>query len=183
MQDVWEIFSEELYLTSKYYGLLIHSFVLMNNHFHLIASTPQSNISECMRYFMKNSSDRLTHAGNRINQTYGGRHFKTILQCSNYYLNAYKYNYLNPVIAGITKRAEEYPFSTLRGLLGFHHLLIPMAPDNILFANVEETLKWLNDLPSNEKLKAASYGFKGQYFRKTHCRKTREYLLHEFNTL
>ncbi len=65
MDTVWNIFSEELYLTNKYYNLQINAFVLMNNHFHLIATTPDANISQCMQYFMKNVSLRLSRAGNR----------------------------------------------------------------------------------------------------------------------
>ena len=75
-ERVWEIFCEELTRTSNHHELLIHSFVLMSNHFHLIASTPKANISQCMQQFMQRSSRRLTKEGNRINETFAGRHFK-----------------------------------------------------------------------------------------------------------
>jgi len=138
MSLVWKIFSEELYLTNKYYNLKIHSFVLMSNHFHLIASTPDSNLDKCMLYFMKNTSLRLTRSGNRINQSYAGRYYKTILQSYNYFLNTYKYNYQNPVVANICKRVEDYKYSTIYGLLGKDRLLIPVEEDLTLFSSFDE---------------------------------------------
>lgn len=87
MPRVWEIFCTELSNTAEKHHLQVHSFVLMSNHYHMIATTPQANISQCMQYFMQRSSRALTNEGNRINETFAGRHYKCILQLPNYYLN------------------------------------------------------------------------------------------------
>jgi len=114
-----ELFSNTPHSLLRFnFDLQIYMFVLMSNHFHLIASTPESNISQCMHYFIKNVSVRLAKAGNRINETFARRHYKTILQSRSNYLNAYKYNYQNPVVAGIVSKVEDYRYSTLCGLLG-----------------------------------------------------------------
>ena len=172
MQLVWEIFSEELYMANKVLDLKIHLFLLMNNHFHLICSTPKSNISQCMHQFMKNSSFRLTRAGNRINQTFAGRHYKTILQSHSYFLNAYKYNYRNPVEAKMLDRIENYPYSTLYGLLGNKKMLIPVEEDLTLFSSVEQTLNWLNTPIETEKLSALKLALRRPYFKSRICVKT-----------
>ncbi len=96
-----------------------------------------------MQALLKNVSLRLTRAGNRINFTFGGRHHKTILHHPSYYLNAYKYNYRNPVEAGICVRVEDYPYSSLRGLLGQSPLLIPMVEDTTLISDPVGTLAWV----------------------------------------
>ncbi len=137
----------------------------MSNHFHLIASTPDANINEAMYYFMKNSSKRLTEAGNRINQTFSGRYYKTILQSYSYYLNAYKYIYRNPVKAGISTKVENYPYSTIHGLLGQSKLIVPLAEDQTLFSSIEETLKWLNTRPAKAKEEAVAYALRRPYFK------------------
>lgn len=183
MNDVWKIFCEQLSETSQKHHLKIHSFVLMSNHFHLLASTPDANISECMWHFMKNSSHRLAQAGNRINETFAGRHYKCVLQMQNYYLNAYKYNYRNPVSAGISKAVEDYPFSTLRMVMGVDPQIIPLVEDNIYKYNPSGTLKWLNTNPLPEKLEAARYGFKRQFFKSKKCRITNKFILDENDTL
>lgn len=172
MLNVWEIFCEELYLVHKFYNLKIHAFILMNNHFHLIASTPKSNISQCMNYFMKMTSKRLTESSNRINQTYSGRHYKTILDHPNYYLNAYKYIYRNPVEARLSERVENYPYSSLYGLLGQSKLIIPIEEDRDLFPFVESTLEWLNQKPCTTKLDATKWALKRAYFRSKKYRNT-----------
>jgi putative transposase len=179
MPEVWNIFSEELYMTNMLYDLLIHSFVLMNNHFHLIASTPNSNISQCMHYFMKQTSLRLTRAGNRINETYTGRHFKTILHSENYFLNAYKYNYQNPLVIPGINRVEDYPYSTLHALLGRSRLTIPVTEDFTLFNSVEITLEWLNKKMSNKNREAIRWALKRQYFKSKLCKNTRRPIITE----
>jgi putative transposase len=183
MPQVWRIFCEELNKTALDHKLLIHSFVLMNNHFHLIASTPEANISQCMQQFMVRSSRRLTRAGNRINETFAGRHFKCILNHPNYYLNAYKYNYRNPVDAGICERAEQYPFSSLQFVLGLSPRLFPMAEDTTFISDPYGTLEWLKKAPEARRLEGFRFGIKHAYFKSKKCSKTDEFLIKDSETL
>lgn len=183
MEKVWNIFCEELSDTVEKHNLKIHSFVLMTNHFHLIASTPDANISQCMHHFVGRSSRRLTRQGNRINETFAGRHYKCILHHHNYYLNAYKYNYRNPISAGICKRVQDYPFSTLPSVTGLSSLLIPLVHDLTYHSDPEGTLRWLNQTPDPIKLEAARFGFKRQYFQSKKCRILNKPILSEKDTL
>jgi len=183
MPLVWDIFSDELMRTSKEKNLLIHSFVLMSNHFHLIATTPDANISQCMQQFLQRTSRRLTREGNRINQTFAGRHFKCILDKQNYFLNAYKYNYLNPVMAGASKLVEDYPFSTLHALSKNRTLKFPLAEDSTFQADSKGTLEWLNCKPDERKLEAVRYGLKRQFFKSKIERRTRAPLISDYELL
>lgn len=183
MEKVWEIFEEELYLASLLHNLKIHGFVLMSNHFHLIASTPDANISQCTHRFMGNVSRRLNEVGNRENQTFGGRHFKTVLSHPNYFLAAYKYLYRNPVKAGVCKMVEEYPFSSLQGLIGLRKVLIPLEPDETLFDNLEEGLRWLNTPPDAMKEEAVRYALKRATFESKKCRVTNKPIFTEDDAL
>lgn len=149
MDEVWEIMSYHLYFMKKAYDVKIHSFVLMSNHFHLLITTPQANLSEAMWYFMKETSRNLTKATDRINQTYGSRHHRCMIGKEQYYLHAYKYIYRNPIAAGLAEKAESYKYSTLHGILGKSHLLIPVEEDKLLFSKVENTLNWINQKPTD----------------------------------
>ncbi len=164
MTLVWEIFCEELNRTISEYNLSVHSFVLMSNHYHLIASTPDANISQCMHQFMARTSKRLTKEGNRINETFAGRHYKCILNNYNYYLNAYKYNYRNPVTAGACIYVEEYPFSSIYGLVNPKKALLKICNDPLFQENKTHTLKWLNTEPDPLKLEAVQHGLRKQFF-------------------
>lgn len=179
MERVWDIMCEELLFTVKDKNLMIHSFVLMTNHFHLIASTPDSNISTCMWQFMHRSSRRLTREGNRINETYAGRHYKCILQHPNYFLNAYKYNYRNPVEARLCKNVEDYAFSTLKIKLGLTDLRFPMAEDTTLLSNPEHTLKWLNTAIDPKKKEILKFCFRHQRFQSRLNGKTKKPIISE----
>lgn len=183
MDEVWDIFCEELTNTATTLKLDIHSFVLMSNHFHLIASTPEANISTCMQRFMHKSSLRLTRKGNRINQTFSGRHYKCILQHPNYFLNAYKYNYRNPVVAGICEKVESYPFSTLQFVMGTAKSKIPLIEDIKFQSDPTATLSWLNSSPDPEKLEALRFGFKHQYFKSKKDRNSGQYIILENEVL
>jgi REP element-mobilizing transposase RayT len=183
MQEVWEIFCKELTEVAQDKKLVVHSFVLMSNHFHLIASTPEANISQCMHQFMNRTSRKLTRAGNRINETFAGRHYKTILQHHSYYLNAYKYNYRNPIAAGMSEKVEAYPFSTLHGLLNPTRLIVPLCEDSTFLSDPGGTLKWLNTDPAPEKLEAVRYALKRQYFRSKKDRGTNKPLIDENDIL
>lgn len=150
MLEVWEIFAAQLFFVSHAYQLKIHAFVLMNNHYHLIATSPQANLSAAISWLNRETSRALTRTSDRINQTYGGRYHKTALGSHHYFLNAYKYLYANPVKAGICQRAELYPYSSLPGVLGMQRLSFPVIEDLTLFSDVEGTLAWINR-PCKEK--------------------------------
>lgn len=183
MEKVWMIFCEELTRTHSDHELEIHSFVLMSNHYHLIASTPQANISQCMLQFMSRTSRRLTREGNRINETFAGRHYKCILQHPNYFLNAYKYNYRNPVAAGILSKAEDYPYSTLRQIMNPKRNCIPLIPDLTFHSDPEGTLNWINATPDPKRLEGFRYGLKHQYFKSKKDLKNNRPLISEFDLL
>jgi REP element-mobilizing transposase RayT len=177
LKDVWRVFEEELYMTSICYHLQVHSFVLMSNHFHLIARTPSANISQCMHRLLGNTSRRLNELGNRINGNFAGRHYKTILHDPSCFLSAYKYVYRNPVDAGLCEKVQDYPYSSLAGLLGKHHFLTPIAPDETLFSDVEGTLEWLNRAPSADQLEAVRYALKRPLFKAKRDQNTNEAII------
>lgn len=153
MKEVWEVYSEQLFFAHHAFGLKIHSFVLMNNHFHLLATSPRANLSETMCYFMRETSRELGRLSKRINQIYGRPYFGSSLTSNHYFLNAYKYVYRNPVEAGLADCVESYPFSTLRALLGAQHTMIPVQEDTLLFSDVESQLRWLNTPYPNAKMR------------------------------
>lgn len=144
--SIWSIFSDYLFILKFHFQFEIHSFVLMNNHFHLIVQTPLGNLSEGMNYFLRETSKEISFQSKRINQTFGGPYCWTLLQSHCYFLNTYKYVYRNPVEAGLSKHCEMYPYSTLAGLLGYQKMNIPLAEDTLLFTPQfnPTALYWLN---------------------------------------
>lgn len=147
LEEVWEITSRYLFFLHHAYGVRIHSFVLMTNHWHLVASFPLGNLSEAMNYFMRETSRSIGEASGRINHIYGARCFRSAIRGHHHFEHVYKYVYRNPVEVGAVKTVEEYQFSTLGASLGRSHTLIPLLEDTLLFEDVEGCLAWLNMRP------------------------------------
>ncbi|MDG0816958.1 transposase [Bdellovibrio svalbardensis] len=152
MPVIWEIMTRNLYFLSHAFNLRIHAFILMSNHFHMIVRTPNENLSEAMGFFMTQTSKEIAKVSKRINHAYGGRYHRTMISSPLYYLHAYKYLYRNPVTAGICEKVEDYPYSSLKGLIGETWLEVPVTEDEHWgnLADREETLAWLNSAPPPE---------------------------------
>jgi putative transposase len=165
MDAVWQIMSEQLFFVHHAFKFKIHAFVLMSNHYHLIVSTPLANLPNGMAWFNRETSRSLTRAGNRINLTYGARHFRAVLSSHHYFLNAYKYLYYNPVHAKVCTNVLEYPFSTLQGLLGKKPVAFPIQEDTTLFGDLEGALAWLNRVPLEDNWEAVRKALKKKEFK------------------
>lgn len=164
MPVVWRIFSDYLHFISHAYNIQIHSFVLMSNHFHMLIVTPNSNVDEAMNYLMREVSRAIGKEAGRINQIFGGPYHWTLIKNSLYYQHAYKYIYRNPVHAGICEKVEEYPFSSLRGLLGIQHLIVPVVDNMNLIQDTDRQLNWLNRVYSDENRLAIKTALKHREF-------------------
>lgn len=128
IETVWNVMSDHLYLANRFYGIEVVSFVLMSNHFHLTCLDFELNISKAMHLVMRGSSREISRLSGRINHLWGGSFFSSIIESPVHFLHAYKYNYRNPVVAGLCSRVEEYRWSSLQVLLGQKHGILPLAP-------------------------------------------------------
>ena len=93
------------------YGAIIHGFVIMGNHYHLLARFPNSNKADFKRDFHSMIA-RLTKSHVELfegGKLWGGRSLD--LPCPNKedILNWFFYLTLNPIYSGLTQRISEYP--------------------------------------------------------------------------
>lgn len=160
----WEIFSDYLHMLHHHYGVKIHSFVLMSNHFHLIVSDPKLNLSKGMAILMRESSKEMGRISGRINRIWGGPFHSCIIGDPAYFLCAYKYNYRNPVAARLCENVEDYPWSTLQILLGKKHGIIPLVEDATLLESPQASLDWLNNAYLENEVSAIQLAFKKKSF-------------------
>ncbi|MDO8525032.1 MAG: transposase [Candidatus Omnitrophota bacterium] len=96
------------------YGAIIHSYVLMNNHYHIIMETPQANLSKIMHYLNASYASYYNAKRKRAGPLYQGR-YKAILVEQNAYLHQLsRYIHLNPVRVNIVEDPKDYPWSSYR---------------------------------------------------------------------
>lgn len=145
IHQCWGIYNYYLEQLAKRYQAQIHAFVLMPNHFHLIMSTPNQNIDQCMGYFMTQTSKGIGMASGRINHVYGGQYGWTLIESPSVYAIILKYVYRNPVKAKICDRVEEYSWSTLTNQARRHLIVGRSEFEYWAPKDYDQLIGWLNE--------------------------------------
>jgi putative transposase len=98
---------------AKKFGVAIHAYVLMSNHFHLLV-TPQT--MDGLPQMMQAVGRRYVRYFNDIHKRSGtlweGRYKSTLIQTEPYLLTCMAYIDLNPVRGGLVTQARDYPWSS-----------------------------------------------------------------------
>src|SRR3972149_3339589 len=108
-------FLEILAKSSNIYNIKIFSYILMENHFHLLIETPLGNLGEFMRHFNITYTGYYNRRHNRVGHLYQGR-YKSILVDKESYLSVLsRYIHLNPVrIKAMERKTDEEKIQHLR---------------------------------------------------------------------
>jgi len=101
------------------FGVALHAYVLMDNHFHLLVTPPSADALPRMmqsvgRRYVRYFND--THA--RTGTLWEGRYKSAVVQTDRYLLACMAYFDLNPVRAGMVSQAMDYPWSSHRHYAG-----------------------------------------------------------------
>lgn len=151
LQEMWILSQLSLKEATDIHPVEVISFVLMNNHYHMLILTPKGNLDSFMYEFNKRLALKIKERTGQINRIFGGRYKWCLIESQKYFLNCYKYVYQNPVRAGIVNHCEDYPFSTLRMLVKNLKFSVPVY-DRYGFKD-EYGLRWLNQkIDSEEEL-------------------------------
>lgn len=100
------------------YKILIHAFVLMHNHYHLLMETPQGNLSKVMHDLNSSYTGFINAIHERVGHLFQGRFKGILVDRDSYLLELSRYIHLNPVRAKIVRSPEEYPWSGMNYFLG-----------------------------------------------------------------
>jgi len=95
------------------YRCSIHAYVLMTNHVHLLL-TPQEDggVSNLMRRLGMAFVSGMNRRYGRTGSGWEGRFWSSVVDSSSYLLKCHRYIELNPVRAGLVKRAERFRWSS-----------------------------------------------------------------------
>jgi REP element-mobilizing transposase RayT len=100
--------------TVEKYQLLVHAYVLMDNHYHMLVETPRGNLSQAMHYLNASYGNWFRHKYEIVGSVFQGR-YKAILVEKDEYLKVLSaYIHLNPVRAGIVAIPSLYGYSSYR---------------------------------------------------------------------
>lgn len=91
----------------------VHAYVLMDNHFHLLA-TPQTEtgLSPMMQAVGRAYVRYFNDSHQRTGTLWDGRYRSTVIEAERYLLPCMTYMDLNPVRAGLVSQVGQYPWSS-----------------------------------------------------------------------
>lgn len=103
-------------------GVELHAYVLMTNHFHLLATpeTPEG-IPQMMQAVGRRYVRYFNQRQSRTGTLWEGRYRSTLIQAERYLLACMVYIDLNPVRAGMVGAAVDYPWSSHRHYVGLRN--------------------------------------------------------------
>lgn len=118
--------------TCRMWGVRVHAYCLLSNHYHLLLETPQGNLSRVMRHL----DGIYTQHFNRIHRTDGslfrGRYKAILVDAESYLLQLVRYIHLNPVEGNQVDAPEAYPWSSHRSYLGEGKRLEGLVVEEVL---------------------------------------------------
>lgn len=90
-------FLEILAISQEIYNVETFSYVLMDNHFHIMLKTALSNLGEFMRHFNISYTSYYNRRHERIGHLYQGRYKSILIESEKYLSMVSRYIHLNPV--------------------------------------------------------------------------------------
>jgi putative transposase len=109
------------------YRVKAHCFVLMQNHFHLVVTTTEANLSKWMHQLKTAYTVYFNRRYQLVGHLFQGRFRSTVIEADKYLLEVSRYLHLNPVRGKVLgdgtpierrDRLREYRWSSYRGYAG-----------------------------------------------------------------
>ena len=110
-------FKEYLIGAREKYGVLVHAYVLMGNHYHLILQTPQPNLSQAMQYVNGSYTTYFNIKRNRSGHLFQGRYKAIVVDADEYLLELSRYIHLNPVRANMVEDPADWFYSSYKAYI------------------------------------------------------------------
>jgi REP element-mobilizing transposase RayT len=108
----YELFKGILEEAKTKYGIQLHAYALMINHYHLLMETPNGNLSKVMHYVNGTYTNIFNRKRKRSGHLLQGRYKAILVERDSYLLELSRYLHLNPVRAKIVDSPQAYPYSS-----------------------------------------------------------------------
>lgn len=100
------------------HGWILHAWVLMTNHYHLLVETPVPTLSLGVKRLNELYAERFNYLHDRVGHLFQGRFKGILVERETHLLELLRYIVLNPVRAGAVRHAGDYAWSNYRSTAG-----------------------------------------------------------------
>ena len=111
-KEDYEYFEELMCFYAKNYGIIIHNYCLMSNHYHLLIEIQDENLSKFMKQINANYAIYFNKRYKRSGHLWQGRYKSWYVTDEAYLYTLILYIEQNPRKANMVKDLEEYPYSS-----------------------------------------------------------------------
>lgn len=108
----YEKFKEYVAEAERKYQFILHCYVLMTNHYHMLIETPHKNLHKIMQYLNSSYSTYVNTKRQRCGHLFQGRYKAIIIDKNSYFVELSRYMHLNPVRAKMVEKPEDYAYSS-----------------------------------------------------------------------
>jgi REP element-mobilizing transposase RayT len=100
------------------FGVETHAYCLLGSHYHLLLRTPRGNLGRAMRHLGGVFTQRANRLAKRDGPIFRGRYKAVLIEAEAHLARVGRYIHLNPVAAGLVRRAEAWRWSSYPAYLG-----------------------------------------------------------------
>jgi REP element-mobilizing transposase RayT len=116
--DDRQIFYDCLAAAMPRYGVEVHAWCLLSNHFHLLLFSEIGRLSDAMRFLGGRFTQRINYRDGRDGPIFRGRFTSVAVKGDAHLVQASRYIHRNPVEAGLVAEPWQWPWSSAQAYLG-----------------------------------------------------------------
>jgi putative transposase len=94
------------------------AYCVLSTHYHLVMLTPEPDLSAGMQYLNGRYAQWANWRRGERGHVFDGRFGSVLVRTAEHSLELHRYIALNPVRAGLVRRPEDWPWSSLPAVLG-----------------------------------------------------------------
>ena len=133
-----EMFLKTLWECCKQTGWVVHAYVLMGNHYHLLLETPEANLIAGMKWFQGTYTQRFNARHQQWGHLYQGRYKALVIDSEDpsYFQTVSTYIHLNPIRSKLVDLKKESLLDYRWSSLGCYKLTPSKRPAALVLSRV-----------------------------------------------
>ena len=149
-----DMFLQIVNKTATIHKVIVHDYVLMDNHYHLLIETEKENLPIFMRIVNSNYAQYFNRKYKRSGHLWQDRYKSKYIIDENYLYILIRYIENNPIEAKITKKIGDYPFTLGSNILNSNKIYL-CCQDSILLKDftINNLAEFLEVKLNDEELK------------------------------